>query len=122
METGGNLTIIPSVSLGVVAERRSPGVLQRSNDRAGDTPDTELSSNTTLTTEQLLQLADELNEHIHILNTKISFLIDDNTGHTVIRISDRATDEVLREVPTQEMLKLAAKLSEVIGIILDKKA
>ena len=122
METGGNPTIIPSVSPGVIAERRAPGVQKRSDNRDGGTPDTENPSNTTLTTEQLHQLANDLNDHIHILNTKVSFFIDENTGNAVIRISDRETDEVLREIPTQEMLKLASKLAEVIGIIVDRKA
>ena len=122
METGANPTIIPSASPGAVAERRSPGVLQRFKNRGGDIPDTENSSKTPLTAEQLFQLVDELNENIHILNTTVSFFIDENTGNTVIRISDRETDEVLREVPTQEVLKLAAKLAEVIGIIVDKTA
>ncbi len=64
---------------------------------------------------------EEINQNIRIFNTKLSFYIDEPTGRTVIKISDRETDEVIREIPPIEFLKIAAKLSEIIGIIIDKK-
>ena len=64
---------------------------------------------------------EEINQNIRIFNTKLSFHIDEPTGRTVIKVSDRETDEVIREIPPIEFLKIAAKLSEIIGVIIDKK-
>ena len=65
---------------------------------------------------------EEINQNIRIFNTKLSFYIDEPTGRTVIKISDRETDEVIREVPPVEFLKIAAKLSDILGVIIDQKA
>ena len=64
---------------------------------------------------------EEINQNSRIFNTKLSFYIDEPTGRTVIKVSDRETDEVIREIPPIEFLKIAAKLNEILGIIIDKK-
>ena len=64
---------------------------------------------------------EEINQNIRIFNTKLSFYIDEPTGRTVIKVSDRETDEVIREIPPIEFLKIAAKLNEILGIIIDQK-
>jgi len=64
---------------------------------------------------------EEINQNVRIFNTKLSFYIDEPTGRTVIKISDRETDEVIREIPPIEFLKIAAKLNEILGIIIDQK-
>lgn len=70
--------------------------------------------------EQLQEIAEELNQHFQIFNTSLSFSVDEKTGTTVIKILDRETDKVIREIPPSELLKLAAKLSEVIGRLVDE--
>ena len=65
---------------------------------------------------------EKINQNIKIFNTKLSFSIDKLTGRTVIKISDMESEEVIREVPPMEFLKIAAKLSEVFGLIIDRKA
>jgi len=64
---------------------------------------------------------EEINQNIKIFNTKLSFHIDEPTGRTVIKISDCETDEVIREIPPIEFLKIVAKLNEILGVIIDRK-
>lgn len=64
----------------------------------------------------------ELNNEFRIFNTAMSFSVDGNTGRTVIKILDRETEKVVREIPPDEMLRIAAKLTEVIGRIVDETA
>ena len=71
--------------------------------------------------EVLKKGIEEINQNIRIFNTKLSFYIDEPTGRTVIKVSDRETDEVIREIPPIEFLKIAAKLNEILGIIIDQK-
>jgi len=63
----------------------------------------------------------EINQNIRIFNIKLSFYVDEPTGRTVIKVSDSETDEVIREIPPIEFLKIAAKLNEIIGVIIDQK-
>ena len=64
---------------------------------------------------------EELNHNIKIFNSQLSFKVDDNTGKTVIRISERDTNKVIREIPPEALLRLASKLNELIGMIFDLK-
>jgi flagellar protein FlaG len=46
---------------------------------------------------------------------KLTFHIDDATKRVVITVVDSETDEVVRQVPPEEILRLAASLEEVRG-------
>lgn len=70
--------------------------------------------------EILEKIAEEINSDPRIFNTVMSFSIDDATGQTVIKILDRDSEKVIREIPPSEMLKLAAKLADIIGRIVDE--
>ncbi|MCH7781701.1 flagellar protein FlaG [candidate division KSB1 bacterium] len=70
--------------------------------------------------EILEKIAEEINSDPRIFNTVMSFSIDDATGQTVIKILDRDSEKVIREIPLSEMLKLAAKLADIIGRIVDE--
>jgi len=72
--------------------------------------------------EHLAKIAQEINEGFRIFNTSISFDVDKATGSTVIRILDRDTKKIIREIPPAEFLKLASRLAEIIGRIVDKTA
>ena len=51
----------------------------------------------------------------------LQFSVHETTGRTVVRVVDKETDRLIREIPPEEFLNLAAKLDEMIGIIFDKK-
>ncbi|MCP4726112.1 MAG: flagellar protein FlaG [bacterium] len=72
-------------------------------------------------TDVLEKIAEELNEDFRIFNATISFSVDKDTGTTVVRIFDRDTEEVIRVIPPEELLSLAAKLTDIIGRLVDKK-
>ena len=125
METHGTTPMLPTASPGVVVTPPDSGARPSTAKPTNKTPEpkpeeTERTEPKQLTNQDLQELTEDLNEHIRLFNTKVSFTVDDDTGQTVIHIRDTETDEVLREVPAEDMLKLAAKLSEVIGIIVDK--
>ena len=72
--------------------------------------------------EFLERISQELNDEFRIFNTALSFSVDDNTGRTVIKILDQETEKVVREIPTDDMLRIAAKLTDAIGRIVDETA
>ncbi len=52
----------------------------------------------------------------------LSFAIDDSTGKTVIRISDAQTGEMIRQIPSEEMLEIARSLDKLQGLLLQQQA
>lgn len=56
-----------------------------------------------------------------IASTKITFAVDTATGRTVVRVLDKETGEVIRQVPPQELLNLVAKLQTISGLIFSRE-
>lgn len=54
------------------------------------------------------------------LNTKLEINVDVEEKETVVRIVDRGTGEVVREVPPEEIRKLEASIDRMIGIFFDR--
>ena len=67
----------------------------------------------------LVELEQDI-ETIH--NIGLQFSMHKETGRTMIKIMDKATEKVIREIPSEEVLDLAAKIEEMIGILFDRKA
>lgn len=60
---------------------------------------------------QLQEAVSKLNDYTQSISRKLSFSIEESTGRTVIKVYDAETDELIRQIPPEETLRLA----EVIG-------
>ncbi len=45
--------------------------------------------------------------------SELRFSVDHQTGHSLIRIVDRSTNEVLTQIPPEEVIRLSARLSQL---------
>jgi hypothetical protein len=54
--------------------------------------------------------------------TKLALDIDPETGLVVGQILDQSTGEVVRQIPSEEMLRLIAATKEFLGNLVDRKA
>jgi flagellar protein FlaG len=48
----------------------------------------------------------------------LSFSIDEASGKTIVSISDAKTGELIRQIPSEEMLAIAKSLDELQGLLL----
>ncbi|CUS78319.1 flagellar protein FlaG [Candidatus Kryptonium thompsonii] len=74
-----------------------------------------------LSAEEIEGIIKELNQFIQIFNTKIAFEIDKETKKTILRIVDVETNEVIRQIPPEELLKISRRISELLGLIINEK-
>lgn len=64
-----------------------------------------------------------LNEHAQQLQRALQFSVDDQSGRTVIKVVDRETKEVIRQIPSEETLQIAARLrAATAGLLVSDKA
>jgi len=54
-------------------------------------------------------------------NVNLNFSVHSASGKVMVTVVDEDMGEVIREIPSRELLDLAAKLEETIGLIFDKK-
>ncbi len=69
----------------------------------------------------LKEVAEQTQAFLDDLNIQFDFELSKETGDIVIRILNRKTGELLREIPPEHLLKLHQKAAELRGVLFDKK-
>ena len=64
-------------------------------------------------------IADKMNQVASVFNTSLAFSVDESTGKTIIKVMDKETEEVIRQIPPEEMLRMIGKMRYVMGMLLD---
>jgi flagellar protein FlaG len=73
-------------------------------------------------TQQLEQAAENLNKHVQNLQRDLHFSINDDTGETVIRVVDSASQKTIRTIPSDEFLSMTQQLNQSVGMLLNAQA
>ncbi len=71
--------------------------------------------------ENAKKLAEEIEKYLKDLNIKLSFKVDKKTHDVIVRIINKETGELIRQIPPQELLKLRQKLEELVGVLFNGK-
>ena len=69
--------------------------------------------------EQFMKMLDRAFKVLDGRNTSIQFQVHDKTNQLVIKVADRDTGEVIREIPPEKSLDFLAKVQEMLGLIVD---
>ena len=72
---------------------------------------------------EVIRAAEFLNEFAKVFDFKLQFRVHKDTNRIFSKIIDPETDKVLREIPPEKMLDMAARMQEMLddmeGILLD---
>lgn len=74
---------------------------------------------------KLTQVATELSDMMSMMSMMrkgLEFKVDENSGQAVVTVLDKDTGDVIRQMPSEEALALAEKLSEVTGLLMKTEA
>ena len=72
--------------------------------------------------EPLENVVSNLNQLVRDLHRELQFSVDEDSGDTVIKVIDSKTDEVLRQIPSEEVMRLRQRLEEAAGVIFQDSA
>ena len=64
--------------------------------------------------EELQQAARQVQEKLQARASNLVFSLDEDSGQTVVKVIDAQTEEVIRQMPSEEMLALAQSLDEFL--------
>jgi len=53
-------------------------------------------------------------------NRKLQFVVDHGSNQVIIKVIDKETDKVIKEIPPEELERLHNNLKEVIGLLFDE--
>ena len=68
--------------------------------------------------EKLDQTIEELSSLVKNYNRELNFSVDEDSGRTVIKVIDSSTDEVIRQIPSEEVVGLAQMIDQHAGLLM----
>ena len=98
------------------AASATASVQEKSAEAASFNPNSESSR------DQLNAAVKATQEFVGSINSSLEFSVDDDTGTSVVKIVDKDTKELIRQIPFAEMLSIAKALDTIKGILFHQKA
>ena len=74
-----------------------------------------------LTPQQLEKVAQQLQDFVGEMNRGLEFSVDKDSGRDVIKVIDKSSGDLVKQYPSEEVLTLVAKLSDMVGGFVDAK-
>lgn len=99
------LSAPPSASAGLVAQRRQ-GDAARGNSVPVE-PDPATPDQLVAATAAVSRAVTQINDYVQTINRELQFSVDEASGHTVIKVLDVVSGQVIRQIPEHEVLALA---------------
>ena len=75
-----------------------------------------------ITRDTVAKAAEQIQSFVKTMGRDLSFSIDDTTGYHVVKVVNPATGEVIRQLPSPELLKIAQSMSELKNALVSQKA
>ena len=54
------------------------------------------------------------------LNRRLQFVVDQNSNQVIVKVIDKETDKVIKELPPEELQRLHRNLKEAVGLLFDE--
>jgi flagellar protein FlaG len=76
-----------------------------------------------LSSAEAKEMVENLNEYMDDLQTQLGFSIrEDLNKQVVVEIKNRQTNELVKQIPSEELLQIMENMRELTGAILDQSA
>jgi len=85
-------------------------------------PKIEINREPIISSKELAAKMAELNEVMVSKNLAIAFITDPATGKDVVRVSNKSTGELIRQMPSVEALKAMQNIDQMMGLIFNHKS
>ncbi|GHG69220.1 flagella locus protein FlaG [Alishewanella longhuensis] len=79
-------------------------------------------------TEQVTEALNVVNKAAVFEQRSLSFMMDETSGRSIIKVMDKSTDQVIRQIPSEELLKVAQdikrlqeEMGQSLGFLIDRK-
>lgn len=74
------------------------------------------------TPSDIKQAVQDLNNYVQSLKRDLHFTIDEESGETVVMVTNSDSGEVIRQIPSKEVLAIAHSLEKAQGLLFSTKA
>jgi len=74
------------------------------------------------TEEVIAKAAAQIQNFVQQMGRNLSFTIDETTGYNVVRVINPETNEVIRQLPSEELLKIAKSMEQLNSVLINQRA
>lgn len=110
----------------VPAESASNARLSAGSNKASPIPAQDVSttgrSEAKTSKEAIQEAARKVEKFVSLANSEIKFSLDEDTGMSIVKVIDKATDQVIRQIPSEEVVAIARTLDKLQGLLFTGKA
>ena len=97
---------------------RTTSIVENAKEK-GQADSNEQNKDQQLTHEQIRKAVDQLNRNLS--NSEAVFGIHEETNRVTIKIVDKSTKEVIKELPPEKTLDMIAKVWDIAGLLVDER-
>ncbi|WP_137821674.1 flagellar protein FlaG [Pseudomonas sp. D(2018)] len=72
--------------------------------------------------EPVAAAASSIQEFVQSIRRNLNFDVDDSSGRVVVQVTDSESGDVIRQIPSEDALKLAESLSEMRSLLFKAEA
>ncbi len=72
--------------------------------------------------QEIEAIASDVQIQLKRLNTELRFEVDKNSNDMVVKIIDPETGQIIRQIPSEELLAIRERMEELIGVLYNAKS
>ena len=72
--------------------------------------------------EAIAKAANDIQNFVKDMGRNLNFSIDKTTGYNVVQVINPETNEVIRQLPSEELLKIARNMQDLGSVLVNQKA
>lgn len=88
---------------------------------AADLKEIMSESQNSFTPKSIMKAIEAMNKDLEPSGKKLAYSIHERTNQMLIKVIDRETNEVIKEIPDEKLMDMMADLCEASGILIDER-
>ena len=93
---------------------KTPGASRIEPVTANGEKSSKSSGTSALTPGGFSRIVDETNENLKIINADLAIEVDTQLKQVIFKVVDLETGETIKQIPSEEMIRIAKKLDEIV--------
>lgn len=115
-------TALPSASRSQQSVSRTEPVATELGGQSPQAPGQPLGQAAQAAEQPIENAVSSIQQFVQTVQRNLNFSLDDSTGRVVVKVTDGASGEVIRQIPSEEALRLAESLEQARSLLFRAEA
>lgn len=105
----------------VLQARQSDAVKEAARDAAAEAEKLQQEKTNSVSKEEIERYIKRVLRDASLLNRDLKYSISDETDQVIVKVIDKSTDKVIKEIPPEAIQRLQVRLKEQLGLLIDEQ-